>query len=72
MSDWDQEPILFLTPAHCPHCLALRPIIIRTSDNGDGSKTRRCVCRECSRRFVLCVEPPETLPEVGSEGVEPL
>ncbi|HJN11961.1 MAG: hypothetical protein QGG09_22360 [Pirellulaceae bacterium] len=57
--NWDSAPLVFVTAIHCPHCLGLRPISVRSAANGDGSTTRRYVCRECSRRFVLVVELPE-------------
>ncbi len=56
--NWDSAPMIFTTAIHCPACCALRPISVRSSANGDGSTTRRYVCRECSRRFVVVVELP--------------
>ena len=62
MTTWDTAPLVFVEAICCPHCGALRPIIVRTSQGGDGSRSRRCVCRRCSRRFVVVVE----LPEIGN------
>ena len=55
---WDKCPIVFRTRDHCPRCLGVRPLLIRSGRNGDGSQTRRYMCRQCSRRFVIVIEPP--------------
>lgn len=63
---WQDAPLVFITAPHCPRCLAPRPIIIRSEQGGDGSVSRRCVCRSCSSRFVLVVEMPgDGLPKIG-------
>ncbi len=59
MNAWHDAPLIFTTAIHCPLCFAVRPIPVRCAANGDGSTTRRYVCRECSRRFVVVVELPE-------------
>lgn len=65
---WTSAPTVFIQApprARCPHCgTSEQPIIVRCQDQGDGSSLRRCICRQCSRRFKICVEP---LPTVGSE-----
>lgn len=59
MSDtWQDVTTVFITALHCPYCLGLRPILIRSEQNGDASQTRKYVCRRCSERFKLVVEPP--------------
>lgn len=56
---WDTVEMIFLTLPHCPHCGELDPVIVRTQPREtDGSFTRRCVCRSCSRRFLIVFEPP--------------
>ncbi len=68
MSSWSDAEIVFVQAIACPYCQALRPIVVRSSPiESDGSRTRRCICRRCSRRFVVVVEPPEgTLPSFGN------
>ena len=58
---WDDEsiPMIFVEAISCPHCHQVKPIIVKTLDGGDGSKSRRCVCRSCSMRFVVVIELPE-------------
>jgi thiol-disulfide isomerase/thioredoxin len=56
---WHDVPLVFIVAPSCPHCRAGKPIIIRSQTENDGSVTRRCVCRQCSRRFLLVVEPVE-------------
>jgi len=62
MGTWDTAPILFMAAIACPYCGAPRPIVIRSARGGDGSTSRKCVCRKCAGRFVLVVE----LPEIGN------
>jgi len=59
-SSWADCPTIFVHAIGCTKCGATRPIIVRTADNGDGSKTRRCICRECASRFNVCIELPES------------
>lgn len=43
---------------------------MRSDRGGDGSVSRKSVCRECSQRFLVVIEPEErfeTLPEFGSD-----
>ncbi|QDT06894.1 hypothetical protein K227x_53170 [Rubripirellula lacrimiformis] len=62
--DWKTAPMVIIEAAACPVCFALKPIIVRTEQGGDGSSSRRCVCRECSAHFLLVIEPP--VPNSGS------
>ncbi len=57
---WDDEsiPMIFVTEYHCPSCFATKPLILRTLDGRDGSRSRRCICRSCSMRWILVIEPP--------------
>ncbi len=63
MSHWDQAELVFLTRPLCPYCRHEKWISIRTLQGGDGSSSRRCICRKCSRRFILVFEPPDEPPE---------
>ncbi|HJN08473.1 MAG TPA: hypothetical protein QF564_07255 [Pirellulaceae bacterium] len=63
MNTWIDAPMVFVTAPACPVCLSVKPMIIRSEQGGDGSTSRKCVCRRCSSRFVLVIEPP--LPEFG-------
>ncbi len=61
--NWDSAPLVFVTAPACPVCLSVKPMIVRSEQGGDGSTSRKCVCRRCSSRFVLVIEAP--LPEFG-------
>jgi hypothetical protein len=64
MIDWSAVPTVVTTAPHCPECFALRPMVTRTDQNGDGTVTRKCICRECSLAFKIAVELP--LPNSGN------
>lgn len=67
MTAWSDAPLVFIEAVACPHCGAGKPITLRSVRCAtDGSVARRSVCRRCSRRFVVVVEPPEPLPDFGS------
>ena len=68
MSTWSDAPLVFVDAVRCPYCHTTRkPIIIRSARGGDGSSSRKHVCRVCGRRWILVIEPPEdTLPHFGS------
>ena len=68
MSLWSDAPLVFVTEIHCPSCLSPRPIIVRSVAGGDRSRSRRCVCRSCSGRFILVIEP--SLPEFGKSQLD--
>jgi len=56
IESWIDVPTVFIVAPSCPRCGALRPITIRSEQNGDGSVTRKAVCRRCSSRFKIVVE----------------
>lgn len=56
---WADVPMVFIPLPACPLCGAYRPIIVRSEAGGDGSTTRKAICRRCSRRFKIVVEPPK-------------
>jgi hypothetical protein len=62
-TDWTACPLVFIPMPACPACGAVRPITVRSEAGGDGSVSRKSVCRKCSTRFVIVAEPP--LPEFG-------
>lgn len=68
MASWIGVPYVFVIvpeppPIVCPCCESTEtPIYVRTDQNGDGSVTRRSICRSCSERFKLVVE---TVPATG-------
>jgi hypothetical protein len=66
---WDSVPMLFVPLVRCPSCTSPDGhTIVRTFTEADGSITRRCICRACSRPFLLIVDPTEnSLPETGRD-----
>jgi len=59
VANWSDAPLVFTEMVACPCCgTTRRPIIIRSERGGDGSRSRRQVCKVCSRRWVLVIEPP--------------
>ena len=66
--EWDNLPMVFVAAPACPYCQSPRPEVVKSLTNGDDSTTRRCVCRECSQRFIIVVE----LPDLGDSVVWPL
>lgn len=71
---WLDCPIVFIPPppvVRCPSCAEPGPfIIVRSTTERDGSITRRSVCRHCSSRFLVVVDPD--LPTVGGGDVDVL
>jgi hypothetical protein len=65
---WADVPTQYIPLPCCQFCSALRPMITRSVANGDGSTTRFCVCRRCSRRFKVVTEPPKgDVPNFGKD-----
>lgn len=64
-SSWRSVPVVHVPRPRCPACGTPEyPRLVRSVANGDGSQTRRCVCRHCGQRFVLVMDPD--LPTTGS------
>ena len=59
-TDWATVPTVFIVRPVCPHCSHDKYDRIRSSDNGDGSTTRKVQCRACGSAYKICVELPET------------
>lgn len=76
MSSWANEPLQFVVKWHCPHCYTTEtPIYFRSPRNGDGSRSQRCICKRCSKRWVRVVELPTefddySLPNFGNEDID--
>lgn len=66
-STWADCPLVFVSAVACPYCRSTRPITIRSEQGGDGSVTRKSICRACSERFIAVIEPPDVddLPNSG-------
>lgn len=56
---WQDVRMQFIDAVQCPYCGSLRkPITVRSARCRDQSVCRKSVCRDCSRRFLVIVEPP--------------
>ncbi len=63
-TNWCNTPLVVVERARCPFCASLAyPIITKTEDQGDESIMRKLICRDCSRRWRLVLEP---LPVAGN------
>lgn len=57
---WADAPVLSVVRAHCVHCGSEDLYVTKSENNGDGSVTRKAVCKECSGLTKICVEMPES------------
>lgn len=57
-SPWANVAYVFVTAPACTSCGSTDLLTIRSEANGDGSVTRKTVCRVCSTRFKVVVELP--------------
>lgn len=48
--------IVFIERARCPGCGSANLRTYRSTDQGDGSVLRHCVCRDCGERVRVVVE----------------
>lgn len=62
---WQDAPLSFVNLPTCPKCSSVRYTIVRSINQGDGSRLQRRVCLSCSGRYQLVWEPPEPLPDSG-------
>lgn len=72
MTSWDAAPTVVVYRPLCPVCGASERVLVRSVDQGDGSRLQLAVCRRCSGRFRILVEVPEvgnleTLPAYSHE-----
>jgi hypothetical protein len=54
---WADTFSIRLPLACCPFCDATERVRVRTNVRGDGATERLCVCRQCSRRYRIIVDP---------------
>lgn len=60
-NDWTTAPIVFVAIPTCPACGCEKYQRTRTLDNGDNSRTKLVVCRQCATAFKIVAEPnPES------------
>ena len=59
-TDWSKAPVVSVTVPTCPTCGSRQYRRTRTDANGDGSATRKVICRECSAPYKIAIELPET------------
>jgi len=57
--DWQDVPIVFVTLPTCAACGSPDYERVRSEGNGDGSVTRKAICRACGEPYKICVELPE-------------
>jgi hypothetical protein len=60
---WESAPIVTVPRPACPWCGHESYIPIRSYQNGDGTSTKRAICKGCSGRYIVVREP---LPKNGS------
>jgi transcriptional regulator NrdR family protein len=65
-STWHETPVQYLPVPRCPFCGHLDRILIRSTDQGDGSQERRYICQGCSQRYRIVADP--SLPVIGNDG----
>jgi transcriptional regulator NrdR family protein len=66
MTSWHECEIQVIPLAKCPFCdTTERPILVRSSRADDGSSWQRCVCRQCSQRFLRVLTTEDFLPKSG-------
>lgn len=59
-TSWADAPIQFVEIPACHHCQSPDLMRIRTETAGDGSFSRKFVCRICSRKTLVVYELPRT------------
>lgn len=56
---WRDVPLVFIPIPTCPHCGATGFITVRCEAAGDGSRSRKSICKSCSGRSIIVFELPE-------------
>lgn len=64
---WSTAPLVFVIRPACPVCGSTDYVRTRTDDNGDGSATKKVICKGCGGRYKIILESPET----GKAELEP-
>lgn len=59
-TDWSKAPVVSVTVPTCPSCGSRQYHRTRTDANGDGSATRKVICREYSVLYKIAIELPDT------------
>jgi predicted nucleic acid-binding Zn-ribbon protein len=59
MIDWPHAPCVHITLPTCPSCGSRSYSTVRSEANGDGSTTRKAICRTCDTAFKIVCELPE-------------
>jgi hypothetical protein len=72
MTTWADAPTILIPIATCPACGSVDRILVRSIDQGDGSRLQLAVCRRCSSRYRILLEIPsagncDMLPEYISQ-----
>ena len=57
--DWTTTPIQFIPLATCDGCGSPRYDCQRSVGNGDGSRTKFVICRDCGLAYRIASEIPE-------------
>lgn len=55
--DWTAAPMVFIKLPSCPNCRSLKYDSKRSVGNGDASRTKPVICRECGEPFLIISEP---------------
>jgi hypothetical protein len=55
--NWADCPLVVVTAPACP-CGSLEYTTQRSEANGDGTTTRKAICRECGHPFKIAIELP--------------
>ena len=58
--DWSATPMVFVVLPVCDHCGSPKYDRVRTAGGGDGSVTKKVICRECGHPYRIILELPET------------
>lgn len=57
---WADAPIQFIPIVVCQFCGSPDLMRVRTESGGDGSFSRKLICKKCSRKNLVVYELPET------------
>jgi hypothetical protein len=58
--DWQAAPYVFVVAPSCPHCGSAGYSKVRSEAGGDGSTTRKVICRGCSEPYRIVIELPDS------------